>query len=78
MATPNIFGGKFSGARMATLVVKNGNFFFGWQVSVFLGGWFFFLDDDFSCKKCQGRIASCHMCGTYHLSLSLVAYLIAM
>ena len=35
MTTSNVFYGKFSDARMATLVVKHDNFLFEWQVSVF-------------------------------------------
>ena len=34
MATP--FYDNFSDTRMSTLVIKHGNYLFGWQVSVFL------------------------------------------
>ena len=67
MLTSNVFYGKFSDTRMATLVVKHDNFLFGWQVSVFFGFVFSFSAGNFSSKKCQNRSTSCHTCGTYHL-----------
>ena len=62
MATPNVFYGKFSDARMATLVVKHDNFLDG--RSQFFRVCFFFLDGNFSCKKSQGQSDAGHPSST--------------
>ena len=59
-----VFYGKFSDARMATLVVKSDNFF---SDGTFKKMVLFFFFSDFSCKKHQVQSASCHMCGIYRL-----------
>ena len=58
---PYVFYGKFSYKSMSSLVVKHGNFLFGWQILVFL---YIFLHGKLSCKKGRGGVTSCHMCGT--------------
>ena len=71
MATSNVFDGKFSYARMATLVVKDGKF----RASVY----FFYRNLPCGTENChprvteitidkrQGRSATHLTCGTYHL-----------